>query len=104
VNSYPSIHGPMNSKDRPALTVESLLAMRSEPDAVRVITERLGVKDMGPADHIRTKHEVKAFVQSAGDPKEAKAIIRRAQLRQIIQPTQSIAMDMKEGRQRRIGQ
>lgn len=93
----------MNSTDRPKLTVESLLAMRSEPEAVRIITERLGVKDMGPADHIRTKHEVKAFVQSAGDPKEAKAIIHRAQLRQIIQPAQSVAMNIKEGQQRRIG-
>jgi hypothetical protein len=67
----------MNSKDRPVLTVESLLAMRSEPDAIRVITERLGVKDMGPADHIRTKHEVKAFVES-GDETAAKTLLNRS--------------------------
>lgn len=54
----------MNPKPSQEITVETLLALRKENDAVRLITERLRVKEMGPADHIRTKHEVKAFVES----------------------------------------
>jgi hypothetical protein len=48
---------------------------------------------MGPADHIRTKHEVKAFVES-GDGTAAETLARRAierrseYLRQTIQATQ----------------
>lgn len=67
----------MNSNDRSKLTVETLLALRSEPDAMRLITERLRVKDMGPADHIRTKHEVKAFVET-GNEAIAAGLLRRA--------------------------
>ena len=54
----------MNPSESPEVTVQSLLALRKENDAVRLITERLRVKEMGPADHIRTKHEVKTFVTS----------------------------------------
>jgi len=54
----------MNPKPSQEITVETLLALRKENDAVRLITERLRVKEMGPADHIRTKHEVKVFVES----------------------------------------
>ncbi len=41
---------------------------------------------MGPADHIRTKQEVKAFVES-GDVKadEAEALIKQAQERTAAQ-------------------
>lgn len=53
----------MNPQKSPEITVQTLLALRKEEDAVRLITERLRVKEMGPADHIRTKHEVKAFVE-----------------------------------------
>jgi len=56
----------MNPNPSPEVTVETLLALRKENDAVQLITERLRVKEMGPADHIRTKHEVKAFVESGG--------------------------------------
>lgn len=76
----------MNPSESPEVTVQALLALRKENDAVRLITERLRVKEMGPADHIRTKHEVKAFVESRAGEHEAAAIIfnalaRRAELR-----------------------
>jgi len=51
----------------PEITVQTLLALRKEDYAVRLITERLRVKEMGPAEHIRTKHEVKAFVQDRAE-------------------------------------
>lgn len=66
----------MNPDKSPEVTVETLLALRKEDDAVRLITERLRVKEMGPADHIRTKHEVKAFVES-GLEKEAVSILAK---------------------------
>ena len=47
----------MNPSESPEITVQTLLALRRENDAVRLITERLRVKEMGPADHIRTKEE-----------------------------------------------
>lgn len=73
----------MNPKSSPEITVEILLALRKENDAVRLITERLRVKEMGPADHIRTKHEVKAFVQS-GIEAIAKSLIKRSTERREI--------------------
>jgi hypothetical protein len=73
----------MNPKETPELTVQTLMTLRQESDAIRSITERLKVKDMGPADHIRTKHEVKAFVEngseSAGESLILRAIARRVE-------------------------
>jgi len=67
----------MNPNDSSEISVTTLLALRQEPDALRIITERLKVKEMGPADHIRTKHEVKEFV-AGGDEAAAHALIKRA--------------------------
>lgn len=67
----------MNPNDSSALNVTTLLALRQESDALRVITERLKVKEMGPADHIRTKHEAKAFIE-AGTETIAHGLIQRA--------------------------
>jgi len=61
----------MNPSESPEVTVQTLLALRRENDAVRLITERLRVKEMGLADHLRTKHEVKAFIEASGDSKES---------------------------------
>ena len=72
----------MNPEKTPELTVQALMALRQEDDALRVITERLRVKEMGPADHIRTKHEVKAFVTS-GEVTSAEALLKRAQERHV---------------------
>jgi hypothetical protein len=50
----PVVRFRMNPKESSEVTVETLLALRQEPDALRLITEKLRVKEMGPADHIRT--------------------------------------------------
>lgn len=76
----------MNPKDSPDISVQTLLALRQDSDAIRVITERLRVKDMGPADHIRTKHEVKAFVET-GDLKTAESLIKQASERTAAHQT-----------------
>lgn len=67
----------MNPKVPPELTVETLLALRQESDALRLITEKLRVKEMGPADHIRTKHEAKSFIET-GDINDAAALVNAA--------------------------
>ena len=69
---------------------ETLLALRSTTDAVRVITEHLKVKEMGPADHIRTKHEVKTFVETVGDARAAEELLKRARERREV--NQSVTM------------
>lgn len=40
----------MNPKENSELSVQTLLAVRQENDALRVITEKLRVNEMGPAD------------------------------------------------------
>ena len=93
----------MNPQNSPDLSVTTLLALRRESDAIRVITERLKVKEMGPADHIRTKHEVKAFVES-GDLTAAEALLKNAQARRELNQGQSIAEKMTQQRGERMGQ
>jgi hypothetical protein len=87
----------MNPNDDSEFTVQTLLVLRQESDALRIITEKLRVREMGPADHIRTKHEVKAFVES-GDLKAAEALIKRANERTAAH--QAIANSMTEQQQR----
>jgi hypothetical protein len=91
----------MNPNENSGLTAANLVALRNQSDALKVITERLKVKQMGPADHIRTKHEVKAFIESAGDVQEAEAIVERARARRTQQQTQNVTMAMtaRQGRQ-----
>ena len=90
----------MNPNDSSDLNVTTLLALRQEPDALRAISERLKVREMGPADHIRTKHEVKAWLETPGGVNEADAIIIRARARRERQQTQSITQTMVERQQR----
>ena len=89
----------MNPKTSPEITVETLLALRKENDAVRLITERLRVKEMGPADHIRTKHEVKAFVES-GDTAAAEKLLlsgkERVALNQAMSEKIAITQSQKQ--------
>jgi hypothetical protein len=85
----------MNSKDNVEVSAATLVALRQESDAVRIITERLKVKQMGPADHIRTKHEVKAFIES-GDVAEAKAIIERSDARRASQEERDATLRVRE--------
>lgn len=75
----------MNPEKTPELTVQALMALRQESDAVRIITERLKVKEMGPADHIRTKHEVKAFVEGGSESVANTLLSRAAKRREMGQ-------------------
>ncbi len=93
----------MNPSDSSDLNVTTLLALRQEPDALRVITERLKVKEMGPADHIRTKHEAKAFVES-GNITAAETLLKNAQARRELNQSQSITEKMTQQRGQRMGQ
>jgi hypothetical protein len=86
----------MNPQKSPEITVQTLLALRKEDDAVRLITESLRVKEMGPADHIRTKHEVKAFVESGGQ-ELAEALVKRAGERRELGQTESVRVTQRRG-------
>ncbi|ACB74479.1 hypothetical protein [Opitutus terrae] len=92
----------MNTNETPDPSAANLLTLRNQPDPVKVITDRLRVREMGPADHIRTKHEVKAWVETAGDAKEAEAIITRARARRELQQTQSVTQKMTERQGQRM--
>ena len=89
----------MNRKETSELTVETLLALRSQENAAQLIAEKLRVKEMGPADHIRTKHEVKAFLES-GDLEIAKVIAAKAGQRiaaqQQIAKSQTLSQGAKQ--------
>ncbi len=75
----------MNPEKTSELTVQALMALRQEGDALRVITDRLRVKEMGPADHIRTKHEVKAFVEQGTEVVAENLLRQSAERREIGQ-------------------
>jgi hypothetical protein len=92
----------MNPKDSSEISVQTLLALRQESDAVQVITEKLRVKEMGPSDHIRTKHEVKAFVES-GDVKAAEALIKQAAERTAAQQAITNRVTEQQQRGQRMG-
>jgi len=62
------------------IDAHEMLSLRNDTDAIQTICKRLCVKEMGPADHIRTKHEVRDFVQN-GDVKAVQTIIANAQKR-----------------------
>ena len=72
------------------------IALQQENDALRVIPEKLRVKEMGPADHIRTKHKVKAFVES-GDVKAAENLLRLAHERRAQHQAESIKQTQRQG-------
>lgn len=93
----------MNLKESPEISVQTLLTLRQESDALRIITEKLRVKEMGPSDHIRTKHEVKAFVES-GDVKAAEALIRQASERTAAHQAITNRMTEQQQRSQRMGQ
>ena len=93
----------MNPKESSEITVKTLLALRQGSDALRAITEKLRVKEMGPADHIRTKHEAKAFVES-GDLTAAEALLKSAQARRELNQSQSITEKMTQQNTQRMCQ
>lgn len=69
------------------ITVPLLESLRRDADPLRTITALLRVHDMGPADHIRTKHEVRDYLRT-GDPRAADEIIRRAAERRATRQAQ----------------
>lgn len=77
----------MNSPQGSELSAADFAALRAQPEALRTITERLRVKEMGPADHIGTKHEVKAWLEAAGSQSEVEAIVERARARRTLHLT-----------------
>jgi len=89
----------MSSQSSPELTVQALLNLRTDPNAVRLISERLRVQTMGPADHIRTKHEVKAFVES-GTSTTAEQLLTRT--RERLKLNESTVQKLGERRGERI--
>ena len=90
----------MSPNPTPEFTAKTMLTLRNEADALKIITGQLKVREMGPADHIKTKHEVKAWLETNGDLKEAEAIVVRAQARRKLQETQAITQRMSERQQR----
>jgi hypothetical protein len=85
----------MNPKENSELSVSTMLALRQESDALRVIAEKLRVKEMGPADHIRTKHEVKAFVEN-GNAIQAAEILKRAEERRLVEKKLTVRMSQNQ--------
>lgn len=90
----------MNPAENTDLSPATLVALRNDPDAMRIITERLKVREMGPADHIRTKHEVKAFVEAAGDVTAAEELLKRARERRQL--SQNIVVAERQQRSQRV--
>jgi hypothetical protein len=87
----------MNPNDTSYPTPEDLLAWRVEEDPVRLISEKLKVKEMGPADHIRTKHEVKSFIES-GERSVAEELVKRAQARRELAQSATVRQAQQQGR------
>lgn len=94
----------MNPNENSDLTAANIIELRTQPDALKIVTERLKVKQMGPADHIRTKHEVKAWLEADGNLKEAEAIVTRARARRELWQTQSVTQKLTERQERRMEQ
>jgi hypothetical protein len=86
----------MNPNECSDIDAKTLLALRQDSDAVRLIAERLKVKEMGPADHIRTKHEVKTFVES-GDAKAAEELLKHARERRGLHQTITTKLTQQHG-------
>ena len=94
----------MSPNENPDLIAANLVALRNQPEALKAITERLKVKQMGPADHIRTKHEVKAWLEADGNLNEAEVIVTRTRARRELWQTQSVTQKMTERQERRMEQ
>ena len=73
------------------------MALRAEEDPVRLISEKLKVREMGPADHIRTKHEVKTFVDS-GERGTAEELVKRAEARRKLAQSATIRQSVQQNR------
>ena len=90
----------MNPQDSTDVSPAALAELRNETEAVRLIAERLKVKEMGPADHIRTKHEIKTFVES-GNVTTATDLLKRAQERREL--NQAVTIRASQSQAQRMG-
>ena len=92
----------MKPNETPGIDVLTMLALQKEQgmEALKTITDRLRVQDMGPADHIYTKHEVKAFLET-GDTKAAEQILKRAGERLTFWQAESVRMSQERGQRMR---
>jgi len=85
----------MDPKTNLEATIAAITQLPSNPEALRLISEKLGVKRMDPADHIRTKHEIKAYL-ATGDSAEAIALAQRASERRTEQETRTAMAKITE--------
>lgn len=85
----------MNNNDNYEINEQTLADLRLQEDAIRLIGEKLRLKEMGPADHIRTKHEIKAYVDS-GSNEAAHLLIQNSAKRR----SEAEAQSEKQGYQR----
>lgn len=86
----------MKTNENIEINLPILLALQRDGVELKTITDLLRVQDMGPADHIRTKHEVKAFLET-GDVKAAEEILKRAHERLSFWKTESVRMSRERG-------
>jgi hypothetical protein len=59
------------------ITEADLTRLRSAPDAVEVVTSLLGINEMKPSEQVRTREEVRDWLES-GQVDEGRLIIRNA--------------------------
>ncbi len=85
-----------NPNPKAEIDVKTLLELRQGPEPVQTITDRLQAATMGPADHIRTKHEVKLFVE-AGDAKAAEALLKDVRERLAAKQAETVRIGQRQG-------
>lgn len=90
----------MNKNDSSTLDAAGLVSLRKSLhdnlDATQIITEKLGIKQMGPADFMRTKHEVQAFLRT-GTLAEATKIVENVRARHAWKEAQGQTLSQREG-------
>lgn len=104
----PELEDEMNSKDDSTYpSGDDLIAMRAEEEPIRYICQKLKVREMGPYDHIVTKHEVRDWLKAGGtDRAEADAIVQRAQVRRVEGHQRALrqAQQQQQGQTRNLSQ
>lgn len=92
----------MNKNDASILDAAGLVDLRKSLYdnlyATQIIAERLGVKQMGPADFIRTKREVQTFLRT-GTLADAAKIVENVRARLAWKEAQSQTLSQRQGQQ-----
>lgn len=90
----------MNKNDSSALDAAALVelrkSLRDNVDAPKIIIEKLGAGQMGPADFMRTKREAQEFMRN-GTLAEAAQILQNARERVAWKETQSQRLSERQG-------